>query len=169
MKKNWKAFLLAAAVGLCALAVPVFAEQAGTVEALTEAEAAASDAAQTPETEDPMATFLEESKARVAKLISDLSAMPDEQIQNQIDYTEDADYKAMLASWKNVKKELGSFVSINSQEAVLDGDVIRVVSDVTYDQMAKGSVATVTFEQNLVKNDFSMNWDVQYPVGKLFV
>lgn len=173
MKNRLKALLLVTGLTVSMLCAGTHAQEAATegsaaAEVQTEAEKETPAAA---EAEDGAAhggysDHYDEMKASVAKLIEDLSYMTDEQLQTYVEGTDESSAK-IAAQWMSVKEELGSFVEIGEQTIEEDGSVIKITSDVKYDQVPDKSKVTVTYTADMKANTIDMNWDISYPMSKL--
>jgi sodium pump decarboxylase gamma subunit len=173
MKNRLKALLLVTGLTVSMLCAGTHAQEAATegsaaAEVQTEAEKETPAAA---EAEDGAAhggysDHYDEMKASVAKLIEDLSYMTDEQLQMYVEGTDESSAK-IAAQWMSVKEELGSFVEIGEQTIEEDGSVIKITSDVKYDQVPDKSKVTVTYTADMKANTIDMNWDISYPMSKL--
>lgn len=173
MKNRLKALLLVTGLTVSMLCAGTHAQEAATegsaaaeVQTEAEKETPAAAVAEDGAADGGYSDHYDEMKASVAKLIEDLSYMTDEQLQMYVEGTDESSAK-IAAQWMSVKEELGSFVEIGEQTIEEDGSVIKITSDVKYDQVPDKSKVTVTYTADMKANTIDMNWDISYPMSKL--
>ena len=163
MKRRLKALLLAAGLTVCAVS-PFAAEQ--VTEAASEQAAVSQDAAQAGDGSS-YAQYYDQLKASVVSMLEDLSAMPDETLQDLVENGEEAQAH-IAANWMSVKEELGVFTGANEQTVEENGNVITIVTDAAYDNVPENSKVTVTIDYDLRKGTAPIpEWEIKYPMGKL--
>lgn len=177
MKNRIKAILLACSLSAGMFAVPSYAADSAKPETATEAElseeaeaaqdieAATEEAAATGETE--AAASLEDQLATVLdQTLSELSAMTDDELNYYIDNGNDST-KKMMASWRDVKEELGVYQGIESKSFSTEGNTYTIHAKVNYDQLSDNTDAYVDFVYDVKNQTMDLSWNVDYPMSYL--
>ena len=173
MKRRLKALLLAAGLTVCAVS-PFAAEgaaektsEAAAVDAAEEELAAVNAAGAEAAGDGTYAQYYDQMKSMVVQMLDQLSAMPDETLQDAID-SGDEMAGHIAANWMSVKEELGVFTGANGQTLEENGNVVTVVTDAAYDSVPENTKVLVTVTYDMKKGTSSApEWDIKYPMGKL--
>ena len=164
MKRKINALLLAGGLVLGMFGVSAFAQEPTAEPAPGEA-AAAAEAVPADDGEQKA----EDARAFAESLIFGLAEATEEEVDVLRDTGSDS-IKIAIANWDAVKEELGNPVEILSQDVTVseDGKTYTVASDVKYDSLADNTKVTDTVELNVRTNEYKIDFDVDYPMGKLF-
>ena len=164
MKRKINALLLAGGLVLGMSGVSAFAQEPTAEPAPGEA-AAVAEAVQADSEEQKA----EDARAFAESLIFGLAEATEEEVDVLRD-TGSESIKIAIANWDASKEELGNPVEILSQDVTVseDGKVYTVVSDVKYDGIADNTKVTDTVDLNVRTNEYTISFDIDYPIGKLF-
>lgn len=180
MKRRLFAVLLAAGLSVSSFSMGVFAgETEAVTEQTTEAEPAsesiseavgevedAAGAESEAAAEGAVATIEDQAKTVVEQLLSQLSAMSDEQLESMMD-SGDATYAKLAYNWQGVKQDLGNFIELETPVVTQGTDAITAVAAAKYDGVEESATVNVTFEQSLKDGTFDIQWEVDYPMSTL--
>lgn len=193
MKRRLSAIVLALGLSVSALSMGVYAEEteAAATEQVTEApteagtesqEAAAGEqATESPAEAESDQKELESEAAETEPLsqedqlkqmmtqyLTEIAGYTDEQLEQMIE-SDNASTALIAANWKSVKEELGNFVEVTSVKSGISEDMsaMTITCDAKYDKIDDKTKVVVTYEVNQKEQRISINWDIQYTMGKM--
>ena len=140
-------------------------------EAMSEAEesmtAAGTEAAE-PSSEEAvdmqaqLSTYMQQG---IESVLTQLETMSKAQVDELAEGTGSG--AAVAMNWQSVRQSLGKHTEVGVPQITTEGNIIRAVSEVKYDGVNDKTKVEVTYEVDQAAQTFSMNWDVNYPLGTL--
>ncbi len=164
MKNRFKAIILATGLTVSMLGINAYAEatteEAAVEAAVEEVESEAAATTATPASEEEYYT------QALDQTLASLSNLTDEEIQSAMD--QGGNSGILIATWDNVREELGAYQSVSDVQYAMEGNVLTLKADAVYEKTAaQNATVDVEMTYDSTSGEQSMNWNVNYPMSKL--